>query len=99
MVIEVILPLPLLGTRAQQAHCKIGVIKRQYWLGGTVRIVAVVQTGQVFEIAVKLLYLLEELPDQHSIWLFEGIGDVKFHRLVRVMLKHGQEVEGHAVEK
>jgi hypothetical protein len=36
VVIEVILPLPLLWTHAQQVCCKVTVTKRQYQLGGTV---------------------------------------------------------------
>jgi hypothetical protein len=79
--VEVILPLPLLVTHTQQVCRKVQGIKWQHLLGGTVCLGAGVQAGQVFEIAVKLLYFLEELPNRHSIWLFEGVGDIIFPRL------------------
>ena len=101
MVNEVILllPLPLPETHAQQVYCKFGVIKRQYLLGSTVSLWTVVQAGQVFKIAVKLLYLLKELPNLDSIGLFEGVGDVIFHRLAHIVKKHIQQVEGPAMEE
>ena len=54
---------------------EVGIIKRQYLLGGLICLRAVEQAGQCLEVAVELFYSDKELTYRNSVRLLQHVGD------------------------
>ena len=58
-----------------------------------------VEAGQEFQVAVKLLDLLHKLPNGHPIGFLQAVADVVPFGLSNVIAENGEEIKPHALQE
>ena len=58
-----------------------------------------IEAGQEFQVAVKLLDLLHKLPNGHPIGFLQAVADVVSFGLGIVIAEHGEEMMPHTLQK
>ena len=58
-----------------------------------------IEAGQEFQVAVKLLDLLHKLPNEHLIGFLQAVADILPFGLSDVIAKHGEEMKPHALQE
>ena len=76
---------------------EVGVIKRQYLLGGLISLRVVEQAWQCLEVAVELFYSDKKLTYRNLVRLLQRVGDVVLEGLARIMTEHLQQVKRGAL--
>ncbi len=100
LFLQVVLVLPLVRTHPENMTCQISLGERHICrchAGNVAQ--AVVPSGQLRDVGLKLLYALYKLTYANPMGILEHVGKVVFFLLRCVVGKHSGKVEDNAVVK
>jgi hypothetical protein len=100
LFLQVVLVLPLVQTHPENVTCKISLVERNIRRRHTSNVAqAVVPSGQLHDVGVKLLSTLYQLVYANPLGLLEHVGKVVLFLLSWVVRKHSEKVDHTAFVK